>query len=318
MEEKTQKRIVIALGGNALQRKGEAGAAAQQKIADQTARQLAPLVKDGYQIVIVHGNGPQVGNIVIHEEAVNTADVPTLPLDTCVAMSEGSIGYWLQQALTDELRKDGLENTVVTLVTQMLVDENDPGFKDPTKPIGPFYETEEIARQQAEKRGFVVKEDAGRGWRRVVPSPEPIEAVEKGAISQLINEGTIVIAAGGGGVPVVMNDDEGLKGVEAVIDKDFSAAVVADLIDADRLIILTGVGGAMLNFGQADQQPIGRTSVAAMGEYVSQGQFAPGSMLPKVQAAIKFVNKPGRTATIASLDDVTGAIAETSGTIIHS
>ncbi|MEI6850786.1 MAG: carbamate kinase [Candidatus Saccharibacteria bacterium] len=312
----TNKRIVVALGGNALQKKGEASAEAQQKTADETARQLASLVKDGYQIVVVHGNGPQVGNIVIHEEAVNTSDVPSLPLDSCVAMSQGSIGYWLQQALTDELRKDGLNNTVVTLVTQMLVDKNDAAFNNPSKPIGPFYKTKDEATVQANARGFVVKEDAGRGWRRVVPSPKPIEIIEKDAINKLIESGIVVIAAGGGGVPVIMTENEGLHGIEAVIDKDFSAAVVADLINADKLVILTAVDAAMINYGKPDQQSIGEIDKATMQEYVLQGHFSSGSMLPKVQAALQFVNKPGRTAVIASLEHATEAVGGSIGTII--
>ncbi|MDK2899495.1 MAG: carbamate kinase [Patescibacteria group bacterium] len=315
--EKTNKRIVIALGGNALQRKGEASAESQQKIADETARQLAPLVMDGYRIVIVHGNGPQVGNIVIHEEAINTDDVPSLPLDSCVAMSQGSIGYWLQQALTDELRKKELDNTVVTLITQMLVDKNDMAFKNPSKPIGPFYVTKEKAMIQSATRGFVVKEDAGRGWRRVVPSPKPIEIIEKDAIKVLINSGAVVIAAGGGGVPVFMTKDEGLHGIEAVIDKDFSAAVLADLIDANKLIILTSVDAAMLNYGKPNQQMIGKIDRSKMQSYIADAQFSSGSMLPKVQAALQFVNKPGRTAVIASLEKAAEAVDGNIGTIIH-
>lgn len=315
--EKTNKRIVIALGGNALQKKGEASAQAQQKVANETARQLVPLIADGYQIVIVHGNGPQVGNIVIHEESVNTDEVPSLPLDSCVAMSQGSIGYWLQQALANEIHKQGLNNTAVTLVTQMLVDENDAAFENPSKPIGPFYATENEANIQAVSRGFVVKEDAGRGWRRVVPSPRPIKIIEKDAINALINSGVVVIAAGGGGVPVFMTEDQSLCGIEAVIDKDFSAAVLADLINADRLVILTAVDAAMINYGKPEQQMIGRINKLKMQEYISDGQFSSGSMLPKVQAALQFVSQPGRLAVIASLENAAEAVNGVTGTVIN-
>jgi carbamate kinase len=314
--ETNTKRIVIALGGNALQKKGEASAKDQQKIASETAKALVPIIKAGHQIVIVHGNGPQVGNILIHEEAVNTAEVPTLPLDSCVAMSQGSIGYWLQQALTDELRKDGLNNTVVTVVTQMLVDKNDEAFKDPSKPIGPYYKTEADAQNEAKSRGFVVKEDSGRGWRRVVPSPKPLDIIEKDVIKNLVDDNFVVIAAGGGGVPVIMTSENGLQGIEAVIDKDYSAAVVADLIEADSLIILTAIDSVVLNYGTPQQQAINHATVAEMEEYIRQGHFPAGSMLPKVKAATQFANKPGRKAIIASLESAADAIDGTVGTTI--
>ncbi len=314
--ETNKKRIVIALGGNALQKKGEASAEAQQKIAGETARALAPLIKAGHQIVIVHGNGPQVGNIVIHEEAINTSEVPTLPLDSCVAMSQGSIGYWLQQALTDELKKDGLNNTVVTIITQMLVDENDDAFQNPTKPIGPYYETEKEAQNDAKARGFIVKEDSGRGWRRVVPSPKPLDIIEKDAVIKLVDSGFVVIAAGGGGVPVAMTNNEDLHGVEAVIDKDYSAAVLADLIEADSLIILTAVDSVAINYGTPQQKAIHNVTVAKMKEYIGQGHFPAGSMLPKVKSAVQFVNKPGRKAIIASLESASEAIDGAVGTTI--
>lgn len=310
------KRIVIALGGNALQKQGEATAIAQQDVADATARCLVPLIAQGYELVIVHGNGPQVGNIVLHEEALNTNETPTLPLDSCVAMSQGMIGFWLQQALIDEFRNQGMPNTAVTLVTQMLVDKDDPAFQNPSKPIGPFYKTEEAARAAAEERHFVVKEDAGRGWRRVVPSPKPKQVIEAAAVETLLAGGVTVITAGGGGVPVVMTDDKGLSGVEAVIDKDFSAAVVAEMIHADRLVILTAVEEVTINFGTPDETPLHDISADQIEQYVTDGQFAPGSMLPKVQAAITFVRKSGRPASIGSLDNVTHVLAGMSGTTI--
>lgn len=309
--------IVVALGGNALQQKGEASASSQQRVARSTAAQLVPLIQDGHRLVIVHGNGPQVGNIVLHEEAINTPEVPTLPLDSNVAMSQGLIGYWLQQALADELQKAAIKPAVVTLVTRIRVDENDPAFTHPTKPIGPFYETENEAKATATERGFVVREDSGRGWRRVVPSPLPKEIIEIDTIRQLIDTGTVVIAAGGGGVPVVKKSGV-YEGVEAVIDKDFSAAVMADEINADCLLILTTVESAMINYGTADQEALGAITAEEMRQYVTDDQFASGSMLPKVMAALQFVEESDtRRAVIASLDKVSAAVGGTSGTEIR-
>lgn len=310
------KRIVIALGGNALQKQGEASATAQQKVAKETARCLVPLLAQGYELVIVHGNGPQVGNIVLHEEAINTVDTPTLPLDSCVAMSQGMIGFWLQQALNDEIKKQNLQNSAVTLVTQMLVDKNDSAFTNPTKPIGPFYPTEELANLAANERGFVVKEDSGRGWRRVVPSPKPQRVIESTAIETLINNGITVITAGGGGVPVVINDEGDLCGVEAVIDKDFSAAVVANMISADRLVVLTAVDHVTINYKKPDERPLYEINVDDIERHANDGQFAPGSMLPKVQAAIQFVRTSGKVASIGSLEKVTDVLEGKSGTTI--
>ena len=252
--------IVIALGGNALQKQGEASAAAQQRVASETAAQLVPLIAAGHRLVIVHGNGPQVGNIVLHEEAINTPEVPTMPLDTCGAMSQGEIGYWLQQALTNEFARRGMPNHAVTMVTQTVVDANDPAFANPTKPIGVFYSSEAEAQQSAAGRDFVFKEDAGRGWRRVVPSPRPQRVVEEGAVRALLDAGLTVVTAGGGGIPVVENEAHGMAGVEAVIDKDFTAAVVADAIDAEALVILTAVDNAMVDYGTPQARAIGRTT----------------------------------------------------------
>lgn len=312
----TGKRIVIALGGNALQRQGEASAIAQQDVADATARCLVPLIAQGYELVIVHGNGPQVGNIVLHEEALDTNETPTLPLDSCVAMSQGMIGFWLQQALIDEFRTLDMANTAVTVVTQMLVDHNDPAFQNPSKPIGPFYATEEAAKRAAEARHFVVKEDAGRGWRRVVPSPKPLLVIEAQSVEILLAGGATVITAGGGGVPVVLNEANTLRGVEAVIDKDFSAAVVADMVHADRLVILTAVDEVTINYGKPDETPLHEITAAQIEAHANAGQFAPGSMLPKVQAAVQFTRKSGKPASIGSLDRVIDVIEGRSGTTI--
>jgi len=305
--------IVIALGGNALQQKGEASADAQKRVAHLTVTQLVPLLREGHRLVIVHGNGPQIGNIVLHEEAINTDEVPTLPLDSSGAMSQGLIGYWLQQALQNELRRVGMAMPVATIVTQTLVDAQDPAFQDPTKPIGPFYATE----AEAKARGVEVKEDAGRGWRRVVPSPRPQRIIEVETVKQLMDAGTLVITAGGGGIPVV-ETEAGYSGVEAVIDKDFSAAVLADTINADRLLILTSVDAAMRDFGTPQQAPIGATTVVEMQQLLAEGHFKPGSMLPKVQASIQFAQKDSnRQAIITSLHAVSDALNGKTGTIIH-
>lgn len=313
----TSKRIVIALGGNALQKKGEASAEAQQRVAAETARQIVPLIVEGYQIVIVHGNGPQVGNILLHEEAINTPDVPTLPIDSCGAMSQGSIGYWLQQAIGNELRLVGKNKPIASIVTQTLVDEHDPAFLNPTKPIGPFYNTEAEAKVVADERGFVIKEDAGRGWRRVVPSPVPKSIIEKPIIELLTNNGHIVIAAGGGGVPVIKTE-HGLKGVEAVIDKDMSAAVLADMVEAEQLIILTSVDAVKIHFNSPDEQTLREISCEDIRHYADTDEFASGSMLPKVLASLDFVEKKrgSRKAIIASLEQIGLAIKGESGTII--
>ena len=310
--------IVIALGGNALQKQGEASAAAQQRVASETAAQLVPLIAAGHRLGIVHGNGPQVGNIVLHEEAINTPEVPTMPLDTCGAMSQGEIGYWLQQALTNEFTRRGMPNHAVTMVTQTVVDAGDPAFANPTKPIGVFYASEAEAQQSAAGRDFVFKEDAGRGWRRVVPSPRPRRVVEEGAVRALLDAGLTVVTAGGGGIPVVENEAHGMAGVEAVIDKDFTAAVVADAIDAEALVILTAVDNAMVDYGTPQARAIGQTTSQEMHAYAEQGQFASGSMLPKVQAALNFVAKPGRRAIIANLEHAAAAVAGEQGTIIVS
>ena len=314
----TTTRIVIALGGNALQKKGEASAEAQKKIAAETARQLVPLISQGNQIVIVHGNGPQVGDILLHQEALNTPEVPTLPLDSCGAMSQGSIGYWLQQAISNELRNKGIDISVATIVTQTIVDANDPAFSDPSNPIGPFYDTESEARLAAQSSGFVVKEDSGRGWRRVVPSPIPTEIVEEPIIKELVNKGYIIIAAGGGGVPVIKTE-QGISGVEAVIDKDMSASVLADRIGAEMLLILTSVDAVKINFGKPDEKSLGNVTCEEIIHYRDMDEFASGSMLPKINASLAFVEKQrgSRKAIVTSLETAYDAVGGGVGTVIY-
>lgn len=316
-ETNTPQTIVVALGGNALQHGKEASAAAQERVAAETARQLIAIVRAGHRLILTHGNGPQVGNIVLHEEAINTETVPTMPLDSDGAMSQGLIGYWLQQALNNELRRQGVEKSVATVVVQTLVNAHDPAFQNPSKPIGQFYKTEDEARAIADQRGFSIVEDAGRGWRRVVPSPRPQHIIEGAVIKTLLDSGCLVVTGGGGGVPVVLQDGA-YVGVEAVIDKDFSAALIADRVNADQLVILTSVETASIRYGTPEEEPIHTVDSATMQRYVNQGYFAAGSMLPKVQAALSFVEKPGRRAVIASLDHVAEAIRGESGTVIAS
>lgn len=312
------RTIVVALGGNALQRQGEASSAQQQQVADETVRQLLPLIQAGHNVAIVHGNGPQVGNIVLHEEAINTADVPSLPLEDCGAMSQGLIGFWLQQALHDAFVSNDINRSAVSMITQTIVDSSDPAFQNPTKPIGPFY-SEEEAKTVASERGYTVKEDAGRGWRRVVPSPKPQTIVEADVIKSLVSAGVTVVSTGGGGIPVLQDEAGQLKGVAAVIDKDFGAAKLADLLEADTLLILTSVDAAKINFGKPDEQPLEEVSMAELQKHIDDGQFAAGSMLPKTQAALSFLTGGiGRTAIITSLEKTAEAIAGTAGTRIKS
>ena len=314
-----QRTIVVALGGNALQRQGEASSQAQQRVADETIAQLLPLIQAGHRVAIVHGNGPQVGNIVLHEEAINTEAVPSLPLEDSGAMSQGLIGFWLQQAIHDALATRGVHDKyAASIVTQTVVDQADPAFQNPTKPIGPFYSEEEAKKVQAE-RGYTVREDSGRGWRRVVPSPKPQEIVEAPVIKALVDAGVLVVSTGGGGIPVLRDASGQLSGVAAVIDKDFGAAKLADTLGADTLLILTSVDAAKVNFGQPTEQSLGEVSVEELQQHIDAGQFAAGSMLPKIQAALSFVTgASGRTAIITSLEKTADAINGVAGTRIKS
>ena len=314
-----QRTIVVALGGNALQRQGEASSQAQQRVADETIAQLLPLIQAGHRVAIVHGNGPQVGNIVLHEEAINTEAVPSLPLEDSGAMSQGLIGFWLQQAMHDALVTRGVHDKyAVSIVTQTVVDQADPAFQNPTKPIGPFYSEEEAKKVQAE-RGYTVREDSGRGWRRVVPSPKPQEIVEAPVIKALVDAGVLVVSTGGGGIPVLRDASGQLSGVAAVIDKDFGAAKLADMLGADTLLILTSVDAAKVNFGQPTEQALGEVSVEELQQHIDAGQFAAGSMLPKTQAALSFVaGASGRIAIITSLEKTADAINGVAGTRIKS
>jgi len=307
-------KIVVALGGNALQKNGELTAQVQEEVAKETVQKLIPLIKDGHELVIVHGNGPQVGNLVLHEEAGNSPSTPAMPLHVSVGMTQGMIGYWIQKALKEELSKNGISKNATTIITQVEVSKNDQAFKNPTKPIGPFY-SEEEAQKVATEKGYVVKEDSGRGWRRVVPSPKPIHILESDAIIDFMKTGAIVIAAGGGGIPVISNGENSFEGVDAVIDKDFAAELLAEKINADTLLILTGVDNAMINYGKENQQALGVISTEEAEKYINENQFGAGSMLPKVQASLKFA-KTGGKAVITSLENAQDAISKNLGTVI--
>ncbi|MGX6962579.1 carbamate kinase [Vagococcus xieshaowenii] len=306
------KKIVVALGGNAIL-SDNASAQSQQEALIKTARQLVELVKKGNQLIISHGNGPQVGNLLLQQQAADSKKNPAMPLDTCVAMTQGSIGYWLTNAMIKELKAAGIEKEVVTVVTQVLVDEHDAAFKNPTKPIGPFL-TKEEAQEQMTLTGATFKEDAGRGWRKVVASPQPTMIVEYKVINHLVEEDMITISAGGGGIPVVGDE---LRGVEAVIDKDYASAKLAELVKADQLIILTGVANVAINFGQENEEKLEKVSVSELESYKEEGHFAPGSMLPKIEAAIDYVNNnPSSQAVITSLENLAFLGNKGVGTII--
>lgn len=311
----SKRKIVVALGGNAILSDSPTAEAQKQALKD-TAKQLVKLVKNGDELIITHGNGPQVGNLLLQNIAADSEKNPAFPLDSLVAMTEGSIGFWLQNAMQNELTKAGIDKSVATVVTQVLVDKDDPAFENPTKPIGPFY-SEEEAKAEMEKSNDTFKEDAGRGWRKVVPSPKPKGIKEIEAIQTLIDNKQLVIAGGGGGIPVVEATDGTLEGVEAVIDKDFASQTLAGLIDADLFIVLTGVDNVYVNFNQPDQKKLENVTVAELEEYIQQDQFAPGSMLPKVQATMAFVSeKPGSKAVITSLENLENLIESDAGTII--
>lgn len=313
------KKVVVALGGNALQSKDrEPTAQAQLEVVQETSKRLAEICEGGYDISVVHGNGPQVGRIVLAYDAAKEV-VPEMPFDVCGAMSQGYIGYHIQQALAKAIRdvkishSDEKQVPVATVVTQMVVDEADPGFQNPTKPIGAYY-TEEEARALEQTKGFAMREDSGRGWRRVVASPLPKRIVELPTILEVAKNG-IVIACGGGGIPVVENPDGSLRGVAAVIDKDFAAELLAEDMDADILLILTTVEKVSIDFNKPTARGLDTLDIQTAEKYVAEGQFAPGSMLPKVQAALKFVqSNPRRKAIITSLDKAIEALNGKTGT----
>jgi carbamate kinase len=310
------EKLVIALGGNALQEgNGPATAEAQLAVVERTSVFIADIIEKGYQVILAHGNGPQVGRIVLQNE--NSVSVtPAMPFDVCGAMSQGMIGYHMQQGLAKALRARGNHTGVATVVTQVVVDQNDKAFLNPSKPIGPFYSEEEAKRLQAEK-GYAVKEDAGRGWRRVVASPIPVEIVELPEVECLIKGGFVVITVGGGGIPVLKDQNGDLVGTAAVIDKDLASERLAEDVSADALLILTAVEQVCLNYGKPEEKRLSAITVAEAEQYIAEKHFAPGSMLPKIQAAVLFAkSKPGRRAIITSLDKAVDALHGTAGTTI--
>lgn len=309
------KRVVVALGGNALGN----NLTEQMTAVKQTSKAIADLIEAGYEVILSHGNGPQVGMIqlAMGEFSFNNPQYPVVPLSMCVAMSQSYIGYDLENALQEELRQRNISKAVTTIVTQVVVDENDPAFKKPTKPIGRFM-TKEEAEQLVKEKNIQVMEDAGRGYRQVVASPKPKNIVELLTIQTLVDAGQTVIAGGGGGIPVIQEGNR-LKGVNAVIDKDFCSERLAEQVDADLLVILTAVEKVCINFGKENQESLGNISTEKMKQYAQEGQFAPGSMLPKVEAAIKFAeSKPGRKTLITLLEKAKEGLSGKTGTLIEN
>ncbi len=308
------RRIVVALGGNAIIQAGQRGTADEQQAnVDLTCRQLAELVAAGYELIITHGNGPQVGNLLVKNELAREV-VPPVPLHWCVAQTQATIGFMIQQALGFELQQRGIQRSVATLVTRTEVRPDDPAWQDPTKPIGLYY-PEERAREIMAATGQVWKPQGSRGWRRVVPSPDPVAIVDREAIELLIASGAIVVACGGGGIPVIRRPDGRYEGVEAVIDKDLAAALLAHELRAEALLILTDVPNVMLFYGTPSARPLQQVTVSELRHYQAEGHFASGSMGPKVEAAIRFVSQDGhRRAIIAALDHARDALEGRCGT----
>ncbi len=313
------KKILVALGGNAIKQAQEKGTYEEQlRNVEKTAAQLAKLVQRGYHLAITHGNGPQVGALLIQQEEGQRLGIPPQPMDVCGAMTQGQIGYMLQQALMNEFRKVGLDKLAATVVTRVLVRKDDPDFQDPSKPVGPFYD-EETAKRLAEERGWVIKKvkpNADKPYRRVVPSPDPIRPLEADAIKKLYDSGIIVIASGGGGIPVIEEDGK-IKGVEAVIDKDLAGERLAEVLGVDIFVILTDVEKVKLNYGKPDEREIDRMTVSEAKKYFEEGHFLPGSMGPKVKACIRFIEEAGgKAAIITHLEKALDALEGKTGTWI--
>lgn len=305
--------VLVAMGGHAFMQKRERGTVEEHwRNADVIAGLLVTLVERDYHLLITHGNGPQVGNLLIQHE-LGREEVPDLPLDVLVAMTEGSLGYVLQQSLLNQLRRRNLRRYVVTVVTQVLVDAKDPAFQEPSKPIGPF-----LARQEAERRaaewGWKVKEDAGRGWRRLVPSPRPIKVIQRHMIRDAARAGHIVVACGGGGIPITQRPDRQYQGIEAVIDKDLTSAVLATEVGAELLVILTAVPQVSVNFGRPEQRPLGAVTLEELERLHAEGHFPPGSMGPKIEAVIHFLKHGGRRALITNPETFPAALDGRGGT----
>jgi carbamate kinase len=310
-----RKIALIAFGGNALLPENQRGLQEEQvRNAQKAARLMVHIVRKGYELIIVHGNGPQVGNLLIQmEEAVTK--VPPFTLEVCDAMTEGSMGYMLERAVINELRTRSLDKEVATLITQVIVDKDDPAFQNPTKPVGPFY-SKYRAQMLAKEKKWAMIEDAGRGYRKVVPSPKPIDVVSKWVIRDLVHAGRVVVAAGGGGIPVIINGRGLFKGMEAVIDKDYVASLIAREVKVDLFIILTNIDRVYLDYGTPQERPVEVMTSAEAREYLSQGQFPPGSMGPKIEAAIEFIQAGGKDVLITSSSHLKAALIKRSGTRI--
>ncbi len=308
-------KVVVALGGNALIKSDQKGTSEEQfKTTMKSVKDIVKMIENGWEVVITHGNGPQVGSILLQQDVAKSA-VPPMPLDICVAQSQGQIGYMIQQCMLNSLASSGIQKGVAAVITRVLVDENDPAFENPTKPVGPVYRYDEALLRL--KEGYIISQQKG-GWRIVVPSPNPISIIEREAIKKLIDSGIIVIAVGGGGIPVVKKGDgvTKIEGKEAVIDKDLASERLAMEINADTLLILTDVDAVYLNYGSEDQKKLKEISLQEMEEYYYQGQFPPGSMGPKILAAIRFLENGGKKAIISSIEHAWDALEGKAGTQI--
>jgi len=306
---------VIAFGGNAILPADIKGSQEEQfERAKQAAERISELARRNYDLVVVHGNGPQVGNLLLQMDIASQL-IPPFTVEVADAMTEGSMGYMLQIWLENYMRKLSLDKEVTTVLTPVLVDPEDHAFRNPTKPVGPFY-TEERAAVLAKEKGWKIVEDSGRGWRRVVPSPKPIDILNKRIIKALVDKGMIVIAGGGGGIPVIINKDGLIMGVEAVIDKDLTASLIARIVKADLLITLTAVDQVYINYGRPTQRPLRKTTAEELGKHLKEGQFPPGSMGPKIQAAIEFLEDGGKEVLITSTRKIKAALDGRAGTII--
>ncbi len=309
-----RKTIVVALGGNAIIEEGTEGTVQQQfENTRKSMKAIVGMVGEGHKLVLTHGNGPQAGVHLIRNEAAS-AQVPPSPLSVIVADTQGSMGYMIAQSLMNALRAERIEKDIVTVITQVEVDPNDPSMQNPTKYVGPFYKADQV--EKLRDRGWIIKEDPMRGYRRVVPSPIPLDVIEKDTIKDLIDDGKIVIAVGGGGIPVKRAADGTLSGVDAVIDKDRASALLANLIDADELVILTGVEKVAINFRKPNQQVFDHLTVEECEKYMAEGQFPKGSMGPKIEAACDFIRRGGAKVIITSMENATAAIHGGAGTTI--
>lgn len=310
------KVAVVAFGGNALMDfSGKSSYADQLVKAEKMCGEIPSLFDIGYQVVITHGNGPQVGNLLMQQEYLADT-IPPMPLDVCDAMTQGQIGYMIEQTLRNMFTKNGIKKPVISLVTQVVVSENDHAFKNPTKFVGPFFKKDEIEELQRE-RGWEIREDFGRGWRRVVPSPKPVDIVEKEEIGEMIRKNFVVISCGGGGIPVLRDKKGRLKGVSAVIDKDFAAERLASLIGAEMLLLVTSVNQVSIFYGTPKQKSLSKMTLKEAKHYLAEGHFPPGSMGPKIEAAIKFLDSGGKKAMITSLEGIEDALNGKGGTEIN-